>query len=88
MVTWLSIQEVSRDALEKMALSEGCLPIRLKQLDRIYAKVYFKGAKVYYCLNITSKREKAFAKQLVLFFAQYEVQAKAEKLLVINTPAT
>lgn len=83
----LAIQEVSRDALEKMSLSEGCLPIRLKdQQSNTYAQTYFKGTKVYYCLNITSKREKAFAKQLVLFFAQHEVQTKTEKLLVVNAP--
>lgn len=81
----LSIQEVSRDALEKTALSEGFLPTRLKdQQGNTYALVYFKGAKVFYCLSVTSKREAVYAKQLVVLYATCVVKREAERLLVVN----
>lgn len=82
----LSVERVSRDMLEKIALSEGFLPIRLKdQQGNTYAQTYFKGAKVSYCLSVTSKRSAAFAKQLVLLYAKSVLQREAEKLLVVNT---
>ena len=82
----LSIQEVSRDALEKTALSESCLPTRLGLEGRVFAQVYFKGAKVFYCLSVASKRESAYAKQLVSLYAKCVVQREAGKLLVVNAP--
>ncbi len=83
----LSIQEVSRDALEKTALSEGFLPTRLKdQQGNTYALAYFKGAKVFYCLSVTSKREAVYAKQLIVLYATCVVQREVERLLVVNAP--
>ena len=82
----LSVERVSRDLLEKTALSEGCLPTRLSLQGRVYAQAYHKGAKVFYCLSVTSKRETAYAKNLVLLYAKCVLQSEAEKLLVINVP--
>lgn len=82
----LSVERVSHDMLEKTALSEGCLPTRLSLQGRVYAQTYHKGAKVLYCLSVTSKRETAFAKNLVLLYARSEVQREAESLLVVKAP--
>ncbi len=82
----LSVERVSRDLLEKTALSEGCLPTRLSLQGRVYAQTYHKGAKVFYCLSVTSIRETAYAKQLVALYAKWVVQREAGRLLVAQVP--
>lgn len=82
----LSVERVSHDMLEKTALSEGCLPTRLSLQGRAYAQAYHKGSKVFYCLSVTSKREAAYAKQLVALYAKWVVQREAERLLVAQVP--